>query len=357
MTAAKKIRRMCPTLFFVYAIFASAHLKSCHGLSLPISNTISYIEGQRCLFLPRGSSVRSANKDNEIKPTPPPLILLGGMAQTIASWEINGRALSRDRDVLIYECIGQGQPYPTVESENRNNNGDELYIDVSLPAQAEKLQQTITKAFPNADEVDIVGFSLGGRIAMAMCTMQCPHNYKIRRLHLTGVGAGRSPQGQIVVESWQDLLSRDNLRGFAWSTLMSTYSSEFLVMNKDKIQSWVQFIVDSNTSKGLHALAIQTQISDDQDAWHTLQLANRISTLDNQVRPEEIRLLVGEDDGMAPLAEVQKLHTEFLNCNQQILEDNGNYASFGVIENSGHALPMEQARLWRRDVLSFLETK
>mmetsp|Transcript_12204 Transcript_12204/g.18899 ORF Transcript_12204/g.18899 Transcript_12204/m.18899 type:complete len:356 (+) Transcript_12204:248-1315(+) len=352
VTTNEKIGILRSTFMLVYLIIIiCSTIKKCCGLSLPTTNTISYIEGQRCLFLPRSSP----NKNNEIDQSPP-IVILGGMAQTIASWEFHARTFSRDRDVLVYECLGQGPPPPVAGLENEYVD---FYKDVSLPTQAEKLKHTIEQVFPLVDEVDIVGFSLGGRIAMAMCTSMMrssfSQNTKIRRLHLTGVAAGRSLQGQIAVASWQDLLHHQNVRGFAWSVLMSTYSPAFLVENQSKIRSWVQFIVDSNTSEGLYALSIQTQISNEQDPWHMLQLAKSISIGDGMQRPEGIRLVVGEYDTMSPLMEAQKLQSEFNNHHGQQVDGSDVYASLGVIQNSGHALPTEQGRLWRQDVLSFLD--
>ena len=73
-----------------------------HTLSMS-SSSITCVSGRKCILLPSRSS-----KDNNSNEKNPPLVLLGGMAQTISSWEHHLYPLSRDRDVFMYECYGQG---------------------------------------------------------------------------------------------------------------------------------------------------------------------------------------------------------------------------------------------------------
>eukprot|EP00591_Stephanopyxis_turris_P004548 CAMPEP_0195526132 /NCGR_PEP_ID=MMETSP0794_2-20130614/27030_1 /TAXON_ID=515487 /ORGANISM="Stephanopyxis turris, Strain CCMP 815" /LENGTH=79 /DNA_ID=CAMNT_0040656753 /DNA_START=332 /DNA_END=568 /DNA_ORIENTATION=+ len=77
-------------------------------------------------------------------------------------------SLCRDRDVLVYECLGQGPLPPTLEKQHEA----EYFNNVSLSVQAKDFENVITKAFPPSDEnenltVDVAGFSFGGRVAMA----------------------------------------------------------------------------------------------------------------------------------------------------------------------------------------------
>ncbi len=41
----------------------------------------------------------------------PPIVILGGMAQSIPSWEHHLPSLSKDRDIFVYEYLGSGLGY------------------------------------------------------------------------------------------------------------------------------------------------------------------------------------------------------------------------------------------------------
>ena len=85
---------------------------------------IRRINGRRCLFSPARDTISqqpqrqkldddiSIDLSENYSSIKYPLILIGGTAQTITSWEHHIGQLSRNRDVLVYECLGQG-PYPT----------------------------------------------------------------------------------------------------------------------------------------------------------------------------------------------------------------------------------------------------
>lgn len=163
----------------------------------------------------------------------PTMILIGGMAQTKASWEHQLPYLSKNRQVIVYECMGQGK-----DSEEEGDGPDGKNNDVSLQAQAEKLLVTLLQNEDNNEidlsptPVDLVGFSFGARVAMATMTLlnaREENSSCIRKLHLTGVATDRSDYGHLAVEAWKECLQQDlSLRSFAWSILMATYSSSFL---------------------------------------------------------------------------------------------------------------------------------
>lgn len=137
------------------------------------------------------------------------------------------------------------------------------------------------------------------------------------------------------------------MRGFAWSALTSTYSSAFLHSNRDRVQLFVDFIIKSNTAEALYALVEHTYVTNEQDDWHTLQMAKRIASANNTNADEHcatvVKLVVGELDCMAPLAEAKRVQQE-LKC-----------STLKMFDNCGHAVPMEEPRAWRKDVLAFLD--
>lgn len=266
-----------------------------------------YVCGQRCLFVPASST----------SPEYPPLVLVGGLGQTIGSYESHLPYLSCDRNVLVYECLGQGFP---------ENNGD-VYSNVTLPFQAERLLTTVNKII--SGEFDFVGFSLGGRIGMAAATL----GGDIRRLHLTGIASQRSLQGEVALEAWRNMIQEGNLQGFAWSALQTTYSAPFLQANKHRLSAWVQHLQHSNSAAGLHSLLVQAYPTSLKDPWQVSSMATHI--------PQKGRILVGECDLMI--------------IDPEALASVLQWESPHVIPGCGHAVPMEQPRAWRKNVLEFLD--
>jgi pimeloyl-ACP methyl ester carboxylesterase len=246
----------------------------------------------------------------------PPIVLLGGTAQTIASWDMHTPILSKDRSILVYECAGQG-----LETADLS--------DLSLPNQAQLLNSVLTAAFPNVAKLDFVGFSMGGRILMALAVM---FPDRIRRLHLTGVASVPSEKGLVALASWTHLLSQQNLSGFAWSLLQATYSPSFLYRNIHKLPKWVKFIEDSNSAPALLLLLEGTRSLED---WSPIRMALKMKGVYGC-------LLVGENDIMAPYERSLEL-TKSLGWVDPI-----------IVHDCGHAIPMEKPRVWRENLLGFL---
>jgi pimeloyl-ACP methyl ester carboxylesterase len=274
------------------------------------SSEIRIIHGQRCLIAP-------AQEKDDLFPT---LVLVGGMAQTLKSWEHHLPALSKNRKVIVYECAGQGASISNLQN-------------VSLPFQAEKLLETLDVLLENpVDRIDLVGFSFGGRVGMATA---CLKPERIRKLHLTGVAVDRSDYGHLAIEAWKDCIrSDDSLRSFAWSVLLATYSSTFL--RSQPIERYLDHICENNSPEGLLALLTQAEVSDMEDPWHVVNMADR---LDKSVQG---KLCVGGLDQMAPPEDGQRL------CEQL------GWLEPTIVPNCAHAVGLEAARVWRNDVLSFL---
>lgn len=281
----------------------------------------------------------------------PPLILLGGIAQTKTSWDHHILSLARNRRVLVYECLGQGD-------HTIPNNAD---VDASLQAQARKLLDTLKKVMIDEENkkepvlVDIAGFSFGGRVAMAATCLQkdCCDNdngVRIRRLHLTGVGRDRSDFGHLVMQSFPDLIRSDrSLRSFAWSILLATYSSGYLRSLPEKtLERFLDHISSSNKPEGLLAIIEQAEVSDMEDPWHVVNMASCLmEKSQSKSNPNKTigQLCVGEFDKMAPVGEVERLSK-----NKDWI-----VPKIDVLSDCGHAVVLEKPRAWRESVLSFLD--
>jgi pimeloyl-ACP methyl ester carboxylesterase len=306
------------------------------ALLLCVSIAISYISawseprivgGQRCLYIPSQTTPTDSCR--------PPLVLVGGLAQSIASYESHLPFLSKKRSVLVYECRGQGH----IEVDE-NDDDDYYYANVTLPFQAESLLQTVDNVIGDETKVDLVGFSLGARIIMAAACVISTDSSRIRKMHLTGVATQRSSRAQVALEAWKQLTQNENLQGFAWSALQTTYSDDFLLSNKDRLNTWVDYLCNSNSCRGIYELLQQTHPESKEDPWHVCSMAKRLVDKNSNIKG---KLVAGELDVMAPPMYAQELAT--------LLQ----WEVPTVVPKSGHAVPMEAGRAWRQDVIMFLD--
>eukprot|EP00984_Skeletonema_dohrnii_P011254 scaffold4476_cov120-Skeletonema_dohrnii-CCMP3373.AAC.3 len=313
----------------------------------PRREEIRYIAGRRALLLHPTSFKQPVDY--------PPLIILGGMAQSIASWEFHLPHFAKNRSVLIYECLGQG-PLPSEEICSKVDL-DTYYEDVSLERQGSDFWNVVDEAFENDGKVDVVGFSFGGRVAMAAAVSQ-PN--RIRRLHLTGVAAERDEYANVLLASWKEMLGANNvdimdqkendetnnsrLRAFAWSIILATYSEQFLAsVGAARVHTWVDGVCKFNTQNGLKAILLQTHGGEGQ--WTPASMAEEMKGY-----VESYRLVVGSNDKMASPDQVLRL-AQLLGKQEG---SKGETHYYRVVEDCGHAVPFEAMRLWREDVIKYL---
>ena len=179
------------------------------------------------------------------------------------------------------------------------------------------------------------------------------HPHMVRKLHLTGVSASRDELANIILSSWKDMLnskpktsfsSSGELVGFAWSIIMTTYSEEFLTScGSQKIGTWVNHIQSCNSASGLYALIDQTNsVRDENDPWHPIAIAGRICASEDDGHGIEGKIFVGSKDKIANPSSAQEL--------SRIL----GWGDVHIYNGVGHAVPMEDARIWRNDLIEFL---
>lgn len=349
--------------------------------SPPIQEGIRYIAGRRAILVHPPPSSSNENTNN------PPLVILGGMAQSIASWEFHLPYLSRHRSVLIYEALGQGPPPPSevCSIDGREVTLERYYDNVSLERQGKDFWDVVEEAFfspgsyyyeqnaldtdiTNA-KVDVASFSFGGRVSMAAALLKPK---RIRRLHLTGVGAERDGLANVILASWNEILGSNNididdlemeeecdpinhaskctsrLRSFAWSVILATYSEQFLASaGPERVKTWVDSVCRYNTEEGLRAILMQTHDNGDENLWTPAAMAHQIRS---SQAIECCKIVVGSQDKMAH--PTQALQLAKILQRDDMTEECGTYKVMG---GCGHAVPMEAMRLWREDVLGFLD--
>lgn len=320
------------------------------SLSCPSNEVFISRNGRRCRIIKAtmtGGRLNvgdgdDSNTDGEPR-APPPLVLVGGMSQSLTSWDHHIPTLSRTRDVILYECLGQGPEY---QSSNDAN--------VTLPRQAEMLWETLDELLHSNDDgccdnkhyvVDMAGFSFGGRVLMAAATIRQNQIGKIQHLHLSGVATDRSDRGHMAMRSFLDIIEADkSLRSFAWSILLATYSSRYLrTLPNETLQRFIQHICENNTPSGLLSLFRQSEITDETDPWHVKNIIERI---DPELIGQRMKICVGEHDEMAPVEFASTMNRKLV----------GNHRQLDVLSGCGHAVTVESPRQWRESLLSLLDS-
>jgi pimeloyl-ACP methyl ester carboxylesterase len=247
----------------------------------------------------------------------PPLVLLGGMTQTLSSWGGHVRPLAQDRLVIVYEARGQGQT--------------ELSLaDVSPPRHVDDFIHLLDSL--QLERVDLCGFSFGGRVALAVAAA---HPERLRRLVVTGVSAGRGALGRVIVRAWRAALATGDLECLAWLSLADTLGPAYLQAHERLIPAMVKAVQDRNSYAGIRALFEQTLGDDDASPWHPTNLAPKI--------PVPALLLAGEHDRLAPAADLAALADLF-----------PTQAEHHVVPGVGHTVPIEAADVWQAHVRRFL---
>lgn len=254
------------------------------------------------------------------------LVLVPGFAQSLSSWEAHAQYFCSklNRNVLVVQPQGMGTDF-----DGETN-------DVSLARQAMCLWEAVDDATCRNSVVDLAGFSLGGRIAMAAASAQ---PLRVRRMHLTGVGHARNEFGRVQLAAWKDLLQQDNsdLRAIGWSAMLACYSAKFLDRKRDKLQAWASRLTNEHTAGGLRAILEQAHPDSAENPYSVQQMAKKLR---GNVHG---RLCVGEIDRMAPVDRVRAL-AEALAWDVPT-----------VVPHAGHAVHDESPSSWRRHVLTYLQ--
>lgn len=267
------------------------------------------------------------------------------MAQSISAYEHHLPTLAQSRHVCIFQATGLGP----INDDDQST----LLKDVSLPKQAERVAACLDEHLNHDDIVDLAGFSMGGRIALAMA---CLYPNRIRKIHLTGVAYQPSNHALVHYTAWKELLRRDNMEGFAWSALLGTYEPSFLSDQPERLARMIKFVSETHTSRGLLALLEQTH----NEEWSVASMVDRLLQQQTATSSPNIHLCVGDQDRMATISDVLQLsgtlYNDFAPFRLYSLgEEDFKDAHVTIVKGCGHAVPMEAPAAWRRDVLNFLD--
>ena len=176
----------------------------------------------------------------------PPLVILAGTAQTIATFGPHIRPISRTRRLIIAELRGQG------ETELLSHHGT---IDQHVK-DFENLMKMLC-----IDRVDLAGFSFGGRIGLAIAKS---NPTLVAKLSITGVPLVRPPLGRSILESWKEGLKEGHMSSCAWSFILNGYSAKFIEKYETKLPMFVNMVMKSNDAKKLYDLLVYSHIPNEE---------------------------------------------------------------------------------------------
>ena len=263
----------------------------------------------------------------------PPVVLLGGTAQTIQSLSGHHAPLAdaNRSGLLQYEMRGQGRTTSLP------------LTDCSLERHVHDFRDIVRArpdfVCPHTGQVDLVGFSFGGRVALAIAA-EAPK--LVRRVVVTGVPADRGATARVILRSWRSALERGDLQGFLWQSMADGFADPFLRKHERKLDAWVESAAAANRAEAILALIAQSHTDDAGSEWHSRSLARRAAH--RGLEPGDALCIVGAADRLAPPVECAALAAE------------GGW-SCRVIPRAAHSVPIEQPRLWREAVVAHLSAQ
>lgn len=246
-----------------------------------------------------------------------PLVLVGGMTQTLASWGGQLRPLAETRTVLAYEARGQG----TTELD---------LGDCSLARHVDDFA-ALHAALGFTGPVDLCGFSFGGRLALAIAAERPD---LVASLVCCGVALDRGIVGRLIVRGWLAALATGDLEALARVSLPEILGPKWLAANASLIEPVIRATVERNRYAGVLALMRATAALADDSPWQVAALAPRVRA--------RTLCMVGALDRLAPPDEVAGL-AELLG------------AELHVEPEVGHTLAIEAPASWRARLLAFLD--
>jgi pimeloyl-ACP methyl ester carboxylesterase len=246
--------------------------------------------------------------------TRPPLVVLGGTAQTIDTFAPHINQIAKSRRLIIPELRGQGR----TELSSKHCTIQQLVEDLG----------SILNAL-GVEEIHLSGFSFGGRVALAYAAHQ---PQRVERLAVTAIPLVRPPLGKVILESWMDGLSRGNMRECAWSFIINGYSTEFLEKNAERLSLYVDMVTNSNDPKKVFDLIDQSGRGSDEQ-YSIPYCASRVKCPTLVIGATQDRIA-----GLQPVKDLAAAMTQ---------------AEF-VPMGTGHLAPFEDPAAWRTHLMQFM---
>lgn len=239
------------------------------------------------------------------------IVFLNGMTQSTAHWNSQAKAFAAQGfRVLTYDARGQG-----------DSELGEQALDLEL--HASDLDALLAKL--QLEQVHLVGFSHGARVALAMATWR-PE--RLAKLVLCSATACPNALARTIVESWHGVLKVGGLEAMSWSALPMILGNDFLQTNEKILKGIVRAAVQRNNAAGVQAL-----LESMMDYPDLADLAKNVAAPTLVLSADQDLLVT--PDGARELAQLTRgTHQE--------------------INGVGHTIPIEAPQAFRDAVISFL---
>lgn len=126
--------------------------------------------------------------------TKPPLVLLHGFSQSSSTWEQVAQRLANDRFVVAPDFIGHGKSDKSRELES-----------YEMGAVLNMITGLLRWLW--ADQIDLCGYSMGGRVALAFACTQ-PQRVSSLILESTGLGPKTEQQHQAMLRRDSEMIAK-----------------------------------------------------------------------------------------------------------------------------------------------------
>ena len=280
------------------------------------------------------------------------LVILCGTAQSISTWSLHTRHLAKTRRVLIPELRAQGRTTAL------------LVEHCTLAQHVQDLKQFLDRAVTweeGADcRVDLVGFSLGGRIGLSFAEA---HPAMVRSISVTGVPHQRPYLGQLILRSWLKGLQERDFSKTSWSFFENGVTPKFFQRNQRSLPRMVEDVMAANDAGRLQhllekalasgALGMSRSRSSGEDPEQDPDQA--VSVSKGRLRLHcRAQVIASAEDRLAGGGSEQRLAAVINQHHRHRLPQHGQ-CRFDKILNCGHLAPFERAGEWRKLVLAFLD--
>lgn len=265
-------------------------------------------------FLHKGVSYHVSIRGDNRKP---PLILLHGFSQSSETWDPVFQELTKHRSVLAPDFIGHGRSEKPADAR--------LY-------EMEVIRDWLTALthWIGADRVDLLGYSMGGRIALSYA-IDTPHKVASLILESTGLGPSTTQQHLAMVKRDKDMIEKlvtKSLEEFmdAWENLPVFESQKQLPFEVRKSLRMARMKNDAR------ALALMVQGT----GQHIMPAYSR----DIRLLPMPILYIAGNLDRRYMKIAEKLQHNEGISC---------------ILLDAGHNTHLEASQAFVRRVNAFLQ--
>lgn len=256
---------------------------------------------------------------------PHPIVILGGTAQSIDTFASHLRAFSKNRRLILPELRFQGDTKLIVNNE------------IQIKTLIEDFEKfLIGMNIYNKCTIDLIGFSFGGRVAMAIAAYK---NNLIHKLSINCVPLIRPTLGLCIMNSWHMSLKNNELKSCYWSFLINGYSEKFINKNYNQFENFIGNIMKSNPNpqKIIHLLENTILNIDDNEEYNVKKCSELIKC--------PVQIIGANEDRIAGTNHVYDLYINIKSHNKNIC----NY----IVMDGGHLVPFENPIVWRNHILEF----